>query len=325
MITWGINALNHDASIAVVENGSLKFWRRSSEYSQVKGDPLLNGHIIKEALNSTNGRGPNNIAWYEQPWLKKTRQLRAGQYRWAFDLNELPSRYLKNINLTYPKISYYPHHKTHAAAGYFTSPFEDATVIVLDAMGEWESSTIWSAKGNALTKVWSRSYPTSLGLFYSAFTDLIGMKPVAEEHLLQKMSSQGESDRYYGKVKNYWRNDWTLRVNLHRGVRDWVDAIETDQDRADIAAAVQRVFEEQAQEVITIAHLLNDSPNLVYMGGCAMNSQFNSKMVEQWQGVWSLPVPGDAASSIGAALLDQSSRITWKGELPRHLEVKCHF
>lgn len=322
MITWGINALNHDASIAVVEHGKLKFWKRSSEYSQVRGDPNLNSNLIRDALESTLGRGPSAIAWYERPILKKLRQLYAGQYNWAFDLNELPSNYLKTFDLNYvDKIIYYPHHLTHAAAGYLTSPFDDATVIVLDAMGEWESSTIWKGKNGKLEKLWSRSYPTSLGLFYSAFTDLIGMKPVAEEHLLQKLSANGDPDRFYERVKSYWNDDWTLRCNLHKGVRDWGDIAEND--FVDIAAATQLVFEEQAQKVFTIAHLLNDSANLVYMGGCAMNSQFNAKMADQWNGLWSLPIPGDAASSIGAALLHQSARITWNRDLPKHMEIKC--
>lgn len=323
MITWGINALNHDASIAVVEDGYLKFWKRSSEFSQIRSDPNLNSQLIHAALSSTNGRGPTRIAWYEKPWLKKTRQLFAGQYHWAFDLDELPSRYLKSMSLDYCTVKYYPHHMTHAASGYLTSPFNDATVVVLDAMGEWESSTIWKGKNGKLEKLWSRSYPTSLGLFYSAFTDLIGMKPVAEEHLLQKLSTDGDPDRFYERVKSYWNDDWTLKLNLHKGVRDWPDDLCREEDYKDIAAAVQRVFEEQAQKVFTIAHMLNDSANLVYMGGCAMNSQFNTKMIDQWHGVWSLPVPGDAASSIGAALLDQSSRITWNGDLPKHMEIKC--
>lgn len=323
MITWGINALNHDASIAVVEDGILKFWKRSAEYSNVKGDPELCNGLIYDAINATTGRGPDRIAWYERPWVKKTRQLYAGQYNWAFDLNELPRNYLKKFGLGYvDNIKYYPHHMTHATAGHYTSPFEDATVIVMDAIGEWESSTIWRAKGKQLTKIWSRSYPTSLGLFYSAFTDLIGLKAVAEEHLLQRLSDDGDPDRYYKKIKSYWSDDWKLKYNLHKGVWNWGEEISSDQDKADIASAVQKVFEEQAQIMMTIAHLLNDSSNLVYMGGCAMNSKFNSQIENQWEGIWSLPIPGDSSSAIGAALLDQSARVMWNGDFAKHIILK---
>jgi carbamoyltransferase len=322
MITWGINALNHDASIAVMAGKELKFWKRSSEFSGIRGDDKLNSQLVRAALDASSGKGPTNIVWYERPWLKKTRQLYAGQYNWAFDLNELPSRYLKEFRLGYAKIHYMPHHLSHAAAGFLTSPFEDAVVVVLDAMGEWESATIWQGQGTKLKKLWSRSYPTSLGLFYSAFTDLVGLKPLGEEHVLQQMSDRGDPNRFGDEVYRYWKSNWKLKYNLHKGVCNWKHPIETEQDRCDIAAAVQAIFEIQAEEVMNIASELSDSTNLVYMGGCAMNNKFNELIVDDWNGVWSLPIPGDAASSIGAALYFNQARHNYKGDLAKHIEIK---
>jgi|APGre2960657373_1045057.scaffolds.fasta_scaffold00352_5 carbamoyltransferase len=309
MITWGINALNHDASIAVVSNGKLTFWKKSSEFSGIQGDDKLHYDLIKEAISASNYLGPSTVVWYEKPWLKKLRQIRAGQWDWACNLNELPSRYLKTVNLGYSKISYMPHHKSHAAAGFLTSPFEEATIVVLDAIGEWESATIWNGRGTELTKLWSRSYPTSLGLFYSAFTDLIGLKPLGEEHILQQRSELGDEKRYAKDVATYWNKNWELTRNLHKGVTDWPHEIKTDQDRHDIAAAVQLIFEYQADWVMLKARELSTSKNLVYMGGCAMNSKYNKYMSMQWDDIWTLSVPGDASSSLGAALYYQQARV----------------
>ena len=302
MITWGINALNHDISIAVFEGHQLK------RFETVKGVDSDSG-IIHRALTSSAGRGPSVIAWYERPWLKKTRQLYAGQYSAAMDMSVLPNKWLKENKLGYAKVKYFPHHKSHAAAGFLTSPFEEATVVVLDAMGEWESATIWQGRGTELKKVWSRSYPNSLGMFYSAFTQLIGYKPVAEEHLLQRDSELGDYRRYLDIVREYFDGVLSLRYNLHCGVLDWPAPIISDQDRWDIAAAVQRVFEEQADMVMLYARKLTDSKNLVYMGGCAMNSKYNRYLATQWENIWSLSNPGDPSSAIGAALLSLNVRI----------------
>ena len=321
MITWGINALNHDASIAVMVGNEVKYWHRSQEFSNQPGDPLLNSTLIKQAIGASGEQGPNQIVWYERPWLKKLRQLRAGQWSWAFNLEELPSRYLRKLNLDYAPIRYVPHHLSHAAAGFLTSPFDQATVVVLDAIGEFESASIWHAQGTSLTKLWSRSYPTSLGLFYSAFTDLIGLKPLGQEHVLQAMSVKGDPHRYMGQILCYWTSHWQLSQNLHRGVLDWPHAIVTEQDRCDIAAAVQAVFELQAQRVFTQARHLGSSNNLVYMGGCAMNSQFNQTLPLQWSRIWSLPQPGDSASSLGAALYHTQSRHSWSGPLAQHCPI----
>ena len=322
MITWGINALNHDASIAVVNNGELRFWKRSSEYTGVAGDQYLCSRIYHDALNASNGRGPDEIVWYEHPLWKKCRQFYAGQFYAAFDLNDMPSRYLKKLGWPNFKMSYISHHLSHAAAGYYTSPFKEASVVVLDAIGEWESMSIWKAQDMKLTRVFSRSYPTSLGIFYSAFTDLIGLKPLGEEHVLQKLSEQGDPSRYREQVKKYWRDDLTLRYNLHKGVWNWSDLNMDDQGKKDLAAAVQEQFELQAQKVFDWAKKLAPSDNLVYMGGCAMNSKFNNSLSDQYKKIWSLSIPGDASSAIGAALYKQQKRVTLPFSQAKHIGIK---
>jgi carbamoyltransferase len=322
MITWGINALNHDASIAVVNNGELRFWKRSSEYTGVAGDQYFCSRIYHDALNASNGRGPDEIVWYEHPLWKKCRQFYAGQFYAAFDLNDMPSRYLKKLGWPNFKMSYISHHLSHAAAGYYTSPFKEASVVVLDAIGEWESMSIWKAQDMKLTRVFSRSYPTSLGIFYSAFTDLIGLKPLGEEHVLQKLSEQGDPSRYREQVKKYWRDDLTLRYNLHRGVWNWSDLDMDDQGKKDLAAAVQEQFELQAQKVFDWAKKLAPSDNLVYMGGCAMNSKFNNSLSDQYKKIWSLSIPGDASSAIGAALYKQQKRVTLPFSQAKHIGIK---
>ncbi len=322
MITWGINALNHDASISVFVGDTLTFHKRASEFSKRRGDDQLNTDLVKSAITAGSGFGPSEIVWYERPLLKKFRQIRAGQWNWAFNRSELPKRYLRKFALSYPKLIYGNHHRSHAAAGFLTSPFESATVVVLDAIGEWESSTIWKGQGTNLEKVWSRSYPTSLGIFYSAFTDLIGLKPTAEEHILQALSEKGDPERFYHQVKKYWRFDWTLRTNLHKGVRDWPHDIQQE-DHADIAAAVQRVFEEQALEVFSWADRLAPNENIVYMGGCAMNSLFNKRYLnDRYKGCWSLPIPGDASSSIGCVLDHKKIRINYQSDLAKHITIR---
>lgn len=322
MIVWGINALNHDASIAVVSH-DLRFWRRSSEYTGVVGDQYLCSRIYHDALNASNGRAPDEIVWYEHPLWKKCRQFYAGQFYAAFNRNDMPRRYLKKLGWPDLKITYMDHHLSHAAAGYYTSSFDNATVVVLDAIGEWESISVWRAAGMNLQRVFSRSYPTSLGIFYSAFTDLVGLKALGEEHLLQKLSDQGDSKRFRDQVKKYWRSDLTMRYNLHKGVFNWPSYDLTDQDKKDIAAAVQEEFEIQAQKVFDWAKKLAPNDNLVYMGGCAMNSKFNNKLYDQFKHIWSLPIPGDASSSLGAALYRKQLRINWpNNNLPRHIQIK---
>jgi carbamoyltransferase len=313
MITWGINALNHGSSLAVFENNQLVTWNCCPR------DKLDNAVILNGIANG----GPDKIYWYEQPLIKKTRQLWAWQWSTAFTRKSMPSNYLKEIGVTYSKVIYTPHHASHAAAGYYTSPFNQCAVVVLDAIGEWECASIWIGSNGKLKKVWSRSYPNSLGLFYSAFTKLIGLEPIKQEHIFQQMSDQGDPMRFYEHVCKYVSPVLYMNKNLHRGVRDWQNPINNLQDQCDIAAAVQQVFEQQVELIMLEAKRITGLNTLVYMGGCAMNSKANKKIVEpMWKYIWSLPMPGDPTSAIGAVLYHTKQRIEYSWAPTKHIEIK---
>lgn len=312
MIYWGINALNHGSSLAVFKDGRLvsNTFNPSDE---------LDGKTIYNALNSGS---PDRIFWYERPWVKKARQLYAGQFSRAFDLEALPSRYLKRIRVDYAPVTYTPHHASHAAAGYYTSPFNHCAIVVLDAIGEFECATIWEASHGEMKKVWSRSYPNSLGLFYSAFTQAMGMTPIADEGKLQAMAAQGNPRRFYYQVSKYFDGLLQLNYNFHKGVRDQRFYIDSVQDEHDLAAAVQLVFEEQINLIMTVAKSITGADSLVYMGGCAMNSKANRLIADKWKYIWSLPNPGDPSSSIGAVLYHTKDKVAWTGDLAKHIEIK---
>lgn len=313
MIYWGINALNHGSSLAVFNDGKLI----SNSFD--KSDTLSSETI----RNSLNNGSPDKIFWYERPWLKKARQAYAGQWGEVFDLSVVPRNYLNRIGVKYAPITYTPHHASHAAAGYYTSPFNHCAIVVIDAIGEFECVSIWEGKHGEIKKVWSRSYPHSLGLFYSAFTDLIGLKPVQEEFLLQQLSDQGNVDKYYYDVKEYMGSVVNAHKNMHTGIWDWPYDI-NEFDKPHIAAAVQEVFEEQVDMVMRKAKELTGADSLVYMGGCAMNSKANKKVVEpKFNYIWSLPQPGDPSSSIGAVLYHTRQRLC-DGNLGvvKHIEIR---
>lgn len=316
MSIWGINALNHGSSLAVFDRQGLHL----KHWEFCPSDELDRNLIQKQIVNG----GPDQIFWYENPWLKKTRQLYAKQYSSVRDWSVLPKNYLKRAGLGYAKLSYTPHHGSHAAAGYFTSPFNHAAIVVLDAIGEWDCASIWEGKHGEIKKVWSTRYPNSLGLLYSAFTKLVGLEPIRQEHLFQQMSDSGDPDRYYTAVLDYMLPTIRSLKNLHRGVTDWPYPIINLQDQCDIAAAVQAVFERNVQSVMKKAKQLTGADCLVYMGGCAMNSKANKSVVTpEWKYCWSLPMPGDPSSAIGAVLYHTKHREwDYHWDPVKHIEIK---
>lgn len=317
MIAWGVNALNHGSSLAVFKNGEFIQGVVSKDSDNLTAD------MYRSTLEYQGP--PDRIFWYENPWVKKARQIYAGQYKTAFSLDNLPSRKLKEWRLGYAPITYTPHHASHAAAGYYTSPFNHCAVVVIDAIGEFECATIWNCMHGEMKKVWSTRYPHSLGLFYSAFTQMLGMKPIQDEHLLMKMAEQGDPSRFRSAIDSYFNpGTLNLKYNFHRGVLNWDPPPQSIQEQCDIAAAVQEKFENTVRSILFRAKDLTGSDCLVYMGGCAMNSVANKKALEytKFKYFWSLPDPGDSSSSLGAVLYHTKTRV-WRDWGPvNHLEIK---
>ena len=307
-------ALNHDASVSIVKGNEILFAAHSERYSKIKNDPLLNSEIIHNALEYGT---PDVIAWYENPYKKKTRQLYAGQYETAFDMEELPKRYLQQIpELKDLPIVYQDHHYTHAASGYHTSGFVNAAVVVIDSIGEWETLTIWQGSGGKLSKVYSQRYPHSFGLFYSAMTQRLGLKANEDEYILMGMAAYGNADRKYKgtSLKHQLMNELgitthshklhTFKQNLHRGCNWIFPDLTSEQDLFDLAAATQKIYEIMFDRVIKLAHrTVSFTENLVLMGGCALNCVANSMITSKYgfKDIWIMPNPGDAGSCIGVA------------------------
>jgi len=310
MILWGVNALNHGHSIAVFKDGQF-----IDNYTGTS-DQLESETTLKSlALGS-----PDRIFWYENPWLKKARQLYAGQYSTAIKMSVLPRRYMRSYR--YAPITYTAHHASHAAAGYYTSPFNHCAIVVLDAIGEFECATIWEGMHGEMRKVWSRWYPNSLGLFYSAFTQLVGLTPIRDEHLLAQMAEQGDASIYYKDVMGYMAGIVEAKQNMHKGINNWPHVISNIQDQCNIAAAVQQVFQNQVAQVMDTALELTNSDCLVYMGGCAMNKGANINVVEpRFKHIWSLPNPGDPSSSIGAVTYHTKQRVWRKWDPVKHIAI----
>ena len=86
------------------------------------------------------------------------------------------------------KVRSIEHHRSHAASALFTSPFQKALIITLDGVGEFDTTAIFKGEGNSLTKIASISFPDSLGLFYSVFTQYLGFEVNEGEYKVMGLS-----------------------------------------------------------------------------------------------------------------------------------------
>jgi carbamoyltransferase len=297
MIILGINETSHDASVSLIKDGEILFAGHAERYSKQKNDWYNNKEIILDALNYGT---PDAIAYYEKPWLKRSRiMLKGGAADWR-----------PNFPIDVP-VHYFKHHYSHAAAGYYTSTFNDACIVVLDAIGEYNTSTIWIGEGDKIRLKYKQNYPVSFGLFYSAFTQLIGLRPNQEEYIMMGMAAYGDWKKYYKQVDEYFPKHDQQKYNFHKGIHDW-GIIITEQDKFDIAAAVQVVYQQRLNDFMHMAYSLTGKKSLVFMGGCALNSSANTLLWNIFDRIWIMPNPGDAGSSLGAAAALYGKHVDWK-------------
>jgi len=311
----GISAGFHDAAATVIDQqGNILFAGHSERYSKVKNDAEFCAPLICE-LEQFNPI--DTVAYYERPVMKQLRQWYAGQ---GIEWNKLSLRGAVHDQIGHAcwqdlkHYKSYNHHLSHAAAGFQTSPYDRATVVVIDAIGEFETITIWGAGYDKLghatyKKLWQQNYPHSIGLFYSAATGSVGLRPLDEEYILMGMAAYGNATQAVGMqtlVKDSDRIEF--RENLHTGIdRKYLQELSD----YDIAAGAQDIAEQLINSVMRRARDFNFSTNLVYMGGVALNCSANRNLGKYFDNIWIMPCPSDAGSSLGAAALAYRKQIHW--------------
>jgi carbamoyltransferase len=309
----GISAGFHDAAATVINSqGNILFAGHSERYSKRKNDANFCQGLLDEVVEY----GPDMVAYYERPWNKQFRQWYAGQ---GIEWGKLTTRQILKQQLggqiEPERVRSFNHHLSHAAGGFQTSPFDRATVVVIDAIGEWDTISIWGAeydrKGRArYQRLWGQQYPHSLGLFYSAITQRVGLHPLDEEYITMGMAAYGRDNYHHVMEAVLLRdaNEIEFGQNLHAGVNDeFMGSLSNE----DIAASAQTLLERLIGNVMRRARDFKWSTDLVYQGGVALNCLANRQLGNYFENIWIMPNPGDAGSSLGAAALAYGKRLHW--------------
>ena len=311
--TLGLSAGFHDAAATLIRSdGEIVFAGHSERYSKKKNDAQISTELMTEFCDYNI----DTIAYYERPWLKQLRNLVSGQ---GVDWSNITLRQVLQNQLgawlQHPPehTRTYSHHLCHAAAGFQTSSFDRAICVVIDAIGEFDTISIWGAEYDhedkaRYKKLWSQMYPRSIGLFYSAITSRLGLHPLNEEYIVMGMAAYGQP-RYVEECRAL------LEDNLHIGIDPAWLWLATNED---IAASAQVLTEELIYSVMRRAQEFGWSSNLVYQGGVALNCLANRKLGEYFENIWIMPCPGDAGNSLGAAALAHGRRLCWRNAFLGH-------
>jgi carbamoyltransferase len=189
MYTLGISAYYHDSAACILKDGRIIAALEEERFSRITYDNTFPKKAISRCLDVANIKFSdiNKIAYYEKPLLKLERVLETLSHTWPMSLRQyldhMPSQLSHKITIQETlkhefgctrELYYIPHHLSHAAASYFTSPYKEAAVVIIDGVGEWATTSLWHAQANQLTLEKQIDFPHSIGLFYATITSYLG-------------------------------------------------------------------------------------------------------------------------------------------------------
>ena len=232
------------------------------------------------------------------------------------------------------KIHYIDHHLSHIASAFYPSNFDDAVGLSIDGFGDFASICIARCNKKEIKILKKYLFPHSLGVFYESFTQLIGFKNYGDEYKMMGLSSFGKPEYYElilnqvftqkNNIKlnldyfNFTSNNYSYKFEGKPNQNDLynkklekllnIKNLKLDQItdvHKNIAASVQKVFETKLLEICNEIKNMNISKNLVYAGGCALNSLANKKLFDSklFNNIFIPYAPGDGGGSIGSALI----------------------
>ena len=290
----------HDAGAALVDmKGTIHFAASEERFTRIKhqrGVPLHTLKHIKKYLQKL-----------DQEDAVKAIAI-GGIFRKEKRLKEL----VKAISYYFPRrpIVFIDHHLCHAASAFYTSGFQDAVIITLDAAGDGLSGSISVGKASSITTFQNFSYLDSIGDYFAGITEALGYKPMSDEHKVASMAAYANGTNLLEEMKaliDYDPKSLTFRNHLgvigHRATKEILKRIK-GLDPFEVAAAAQRWLETMVLRLIK--DVLNTYPAkyLCFSGGVAGNVQLNMKIrnLAEIEDMWVFPHMGDGGLCVGAAL-----------------------
>ncbi|MBK6931262.1 MAG: carbamoyltransferase [Saprospirales bacterium] len=353
MYILGLNAFHGDASAALYRNTDLIAATEEERIRRIKHWAGLPVEAIRLCLEEAgiSLADVDVIAVSRDPYAKIGNKIWY-VFRQGISWNALANRALNSFSIKTLKkdiagafginasawkahVTYVEHHRSHLASAFFVSPFEEAAVLSIDGMGDFSSTMRAVGRDNQLEILDSVSYPDSLGIFYTTFTQLLGFPHYGDEYKVMGMAPYGKprlleklNDAIRLLPNGLFQLDSRYFSHFRQGVAmSWdggapvIPPLYTDYlvaqfgpPRAknmpladyhfDLASSVQTMCE------TVIFHLLNDLhrrtglKNVCIAGGVAQNSVANGKIRQQtpFERVFVPPAGHDAGTSIGAAL-----------------------
>jgi carbamoyltransferase len=339
MLILGISAYYHDSAACILLDNKILAAASEERFSRKKNDASFPEKAISFCLQQAGIKVEHldAVAYYENPALSFDRILSGICHNAPFSLPHfleampqwlswklnLKKEIQKRLNRTIP-IHVVPHHVSHAASAFYPSPFNRATILTVDGVGEWATTMISRACNGKIEPLEEIHYPHSLGLLYSAFTHFLGFKVNEGEYKVMGLAPYG-TPRFKDVLLKHFiqlNEDGSFSLNLkqfqfqkslnplHKNAESFFETPIRKPDspllpvHCDIAASLQEVLNDAICALARRAMDLTGENQLCMSGGVALNCTANARILKKFPEckLWIQPAAGDAGGALGCAL-----------------------
>src|SRR5688572_19792086 len=326
MYVLGISAYYHDSAAALLKDGVVIAACQEERFSRIKHDTSFPVHSVNACLTIAGIRMKDidHVVYYEKPFWKFERILdtitHAVPNSFLHFAKAIPlwvknriwiSSEIKRKTKFKGNILFAAHHASHAAAAFYTSPFEDAAILTIDGVGVYATTTIGTGKQGTINILKEQHFPHSIGLLYSAFTQYCGFRVNSGEYKLMGLAPYGEP-RFVDTILDDLmdlHDDGSFEMDLR--YFDYLGGLtmtsrrfhdlfggpprepESDltQRDMDLAASIQQVTEEIVLRMARHAVAVTGETRAVLAGGVALNCVANARLLRDgpFEEIWVQP------------------------------------
>lgn len=329
----------HDASACLLKNDKLiafieeeRLIRKKHSYDVLPHNSIA--FCLQKAEISVEDIDYLAISW-NFPYHYKIRKM-----DWNFDKNKLINiifpKDIFNYNKS-PKIKFINHHLSHASSAFRCSGLKNALILVIDGQGEEFSTTLWHGNRNKIKFQKGWGINNSLGYFYEAASDFIGLGS-SEPGKLMGLAAYGDPTyfgNFFRKTKKGYDSPLT-KINLK-----YIDEEEIVNKKwkkffnkkigkenikkfkfynslgsilkepqffnykmRNLAASAQNTIEDIIMHLVRLGIKETCSKNLCIAGGVGLNCVLNGKILRHKlvDKIYVQPAAHDAGCSLGAAM-----------------------
>lgn len=339
LIVLGVNSVYHESSAAIVVDGKLLFAIEEERLNRVKhakpanlDNPHLLPHLaISECLAKAGItlEQVDVIAVSFNPIKRLVRHRNLNEAcepeGWGTEIGE--QKFFDRI-MTIPRqlteqgfvgqFMWVDHEMAHAASAFYPSGFDNAAIISIDGIGEFESASLGEGNNKNIHFNSVVDYPNSIGFLWEKFSKFLGFSEY-DACKVMSVGSFGDPEVYARQFDDLARisgNGFVLdaktlnfRFENYSALESLFNIKKRNADEPllevhyNIAAALQQVTTKILLHLCETVYAQTNSKNLCMAGGVALNCVANTILFEKgpFENIFIQPAANDAGTALGCA------------------------